>query len=224
MSLLAILTAALAALTLVGCVYLFVQDPDRLSRTELVNLGVFAIPRLAAFRLIALVVIFLLPAAAVTTANLEVIEGAQTVAACGGCHIMNPMITDMTDPESDSLAARHYRGPAASGHECYSCHSGYGFNGALAAKLEGYRHLVRYTTGLYPEPVRVRGHFDSASCLGCHEGTQAFEAVNSHRVVREAAMEPATSCLNCHGLAHPSRTQRTPGSPDYDRLMGRVAG
>ena len=208
MSLLAILTAALATLTLVGCIYLFVQDPDRLSRTELVNLGVFAIPRLAAFRLIALVVIFLLPAAAVTTANLEVIEGAQTVAACGGCHIMNPMITDMTDPESDSLAARHYRGPAASGHECYSCHSGYGFNGALAAKLEGYRHLVRYTTGLYPEPVRIRGHFDSAS----------------HRVVREAAMEPATSCLNCHGLAHPSRTQRAPGSPDYDGLMGRAAG
>ncbi len=223
MSVLAILTVVLAVLTLAGCVYLFVRDPDRLSRTELVNLGFFAIPRLAAFRLIALIVILLLPAAALTTANLEVIEGAQTVEACGGCHIMQPMITDMVDPASDSLAARHYRGPAASGHECYSCHSGYGFSGALAAKLEGYRHLVRYTTGLYPEPVRIRGHFDSASCRGCHEGTRVFEAVNSHHIVRDAAMEPATSCLNCHGLAHPSGAERTPGHPDYDRLMGKVA-
>jgi hypothetical protein len=29
------------------------------------------------------------------------------------------------------------------------------------------------------------------------------------------------SCLNCHGMAHPTREQRTPGHRDYDRLMGR---
>jgi hypothetical protein len=26
-------------------------------------------------------------------------------------------------------------------------------------------------------------------------------------------------CLNCHGQAHPSSLQRTPGSTDYARLM-----
>jgi hypothetical protein len=36
-------------------------------------------------------------------------------------------------------------------------HTDYGLAGTLAAKMEGYRHLARYTTHTYPEPVRLRG-------------------------------------------------------------------
>ncbi len=28
--------------------------------------------------------------------------------------------------------------------------------------------------------------------------------------------------MNCHGKAHPTRAQRTPGHPDYEKLIGEV--
>jgi hypothetical protein len=45
--------------------------------------------------------------------------------------------------------------------------------------------------------------------------------VPSHHTVRQQLQENTVSCLNCHGAAHPTRGQRTPGSADYDRLMAR---
>ncbi len=219
MSFLATVTAVLSGLALAGCVYLFFRDPRKLGRGEFVNLGFLTLTRLSVYKLIAVTVMGVLPIAALSTANLEVIEGAKTVQACAGCHVMWPMVNDMVDPGSDSLSARHYRSAAMSGDQCYACHSGYGFNGALEAKLEGYRHLVRYTTGLYPEPVKKRGHFNSGACFGCHEGTSGFEAVRSHDVGRERLRSGQMSCLSCHGLAHPSRSERTPGSASYQQLM-----
>jgi len=136
---------------------------------------------------------------------------------------MQPMVTDMVDPNSDSLAARHYRAPAMQDRQCYTCHAGYGFSGAFAAKLEGYRHLVRYTMGFYTEPIRIRSHFDSKSCLGCHDGTAAYKKIRSHSIVGERLLDGSMNCTNCHGMAHPARARRTPGSADYERLMGGPA-
>ncbi len=222
MSLLSALTAALAFVIVVGCLYLFIRDPRKLRSGAVTRLSFIAVPSLATYKLIGLATIGVLPAATLITANLDIMEGAKTVESCSECHVMQPMVSDMMDPASDSLAARHYRGPAMQKHECYTCHAGYGFRGALAAKLEGYRHLVRYTTKMYQEPIRVRGHFDSKSCLSCHDGTEGFEDIRSHRIARERLTEGKMSCTNCHGLAHPSRTQRTPGSSDYERLMHGV--
>jgi hypothetical protein len=49
-----------------------------------------------------------------------------------------------------------------------------------------------------------------------------FEAVPWHHTVNESLAKNEMSCLNCHGLAHPTRASRTPGSPDYARLMGKA--
>ena len=220
MSLLAALTAGIAVLTILGCLYLYRTNPDQLSRVKVVKLWVLALPELAVYRLIAIVVLALLPAAAVTTSNLEVVEGAKSVEACASCHVMQPMVTDMVDNTSTSLAARHFKSPAMAENQCFTCHSGYGWNGALEAKLDGYRHLVRYTTKTYEEPIEIRGHFDSSSCLSCHSGKGSFEVVRSHEILLEETPDPGEiRCVNCHGLAHPSRASRTPGSKDYDRLM-----
>src|SRR5690606_20177546 len=139
---------------------------------------------------------------------------------CNKCHVMTPMVTDMRDPESDSLAARHFKNGYIAEQQCYQCHSGYGFNGALAAKLEGYRHLVRYTSHFYEEPIKMRGAFDSASCWSGHSGREGCMKINSHRGARDRLVNDEMSCTNCHGPAHPTRTERTPGSPLYDKLMG----
>ena len=65
------------------------------------------------------------------------------------------------------------------------------------------------------------GSGDNKNCLKCHSGMPKFEAVASHHSVADDLEDNAMSCLNCHGLAHPTRQARTPGSADYDRLMGR---
>jgi hypothetical protein len=136
------------------------------------------------------------------------------------CHVMTPMVTDMHEPGSQTLAARHFRNGWIPKDQCYQCHSDYGLAGDLAAKAEGYRHLARYTTRTHTEPIKYRGVFPNDNCLKCHDGTPKFGAVDSHTTVRARLDDNSLSCLNCHGRAHPTREQRTPGHADYDRLMG----
>jgi nitrate/TMAO reductase-like tetraheme cytochrome c subunit len=132
---------------------------------------------------------------------------------------MRPMVNDMMDPQSDTLAARHFKNRWIPKDQCYECHSDYGLSGNLAAKMEGFRHLARYTTRTYTEPIQYRGVFDNDNCLKCHGNMPKFEAVPWHHTVNKFVEKNEMSCLNCHGLAHPTRASRTPGSPDYPRLM-----
>lgn len=224
MSPFALATALFAAVTLIGCVYLFVRKPEALAKAAPVKLGIVTVSAIAAWKITAFLSLFVFPTGALAAAQFELLEGAKKTDACGECHVMQPMVTDMRDPFSDSLAARHFKNHFIAEDQCYQCHSGYGFNGAIAAKLEGYRHLVRYTTGLYEEPIKMRGAFDTASCLHCHEGTPPFVAINSHQVALEKLQKHEMSCTNCHGPAHPTRSERTPGSPLYSKVMGHSEG
>jgi len=222
-SVFSLLTLLFGGLTIVGAVYLFVRSPARLVSAPAVRLGFVTLSALTFYKLVAFVTLGALPVAAATTTHLELLEGAKEVSACGDCHVMTPMVTDMRDPSSDSLAARHFKNRYISDQQCYHCHAGYGFNGAFAAKMEGYRHLVRYTTHLYEEPIKMRVTFDVASCLSCHRGTVKFAAINSHAVALSRLHDGSVSCVNCHGPAHPTRAERTPGSAKYNYLMGKNA-
>ena len=71
----------------------------------------------------------------------------------------------------------------------------------------------------FEEPIRLRGEYLNENCLNCHRGTAKFEAISSHHSARSRLEDSAMNCLNCHGLAHPSPARRTPGNPDYERLM-----
>jgi nitrate/TMAO reductase-like tetraheme cytochrome c subunit len=164
----------------------------------------------------------MVPVAAIGLANYHTFEGTHKVSACASCHVMLPMVNDMQQATSNTLAARHFKNHWIPQNQCYECHADYGLNGNLQAKMEGYRHLARYTTRTYQEPIKLRGHFDNANCLKCHQGMPLFEAVKSHQSVRALLDKSSMSCLNCHGQAHPSRQQRTPGSADYAKLMEAV--
>src|SRR5262249_33731558 len=106
--------------------------------------------------------------------------------------------------------------------QCYHCHSDYGLSGDLEAKMTGFRHLARYSTRTYHEPICGRTPFNNHNCLKCHGAAPRFEAVTSHQTVKDLLTTSAMSCLNCHGKPPPTRAQRTPGSADYDRLMEPV--
>jgi hypothetical protein len=66
-----------------------------------------------------------------------------------------------------------------------------------------------------------RGRYDNKNCPKCHGGMPKFEAVASHHTVAGELGDSAMNCLNCQGLARPTRQARTPGLADYDRLMGK---
>jgi len=155
--------------------------------------------------------------------NYHVFVSSKEVESCMNCHVMKPFGNDMMyNPQSMTLAARHYRNNWIKENECYSCHKDYGFQGTLKAKADGYRHLMKYITGTYQEPITFRGEFNSMNCMGCHENTPAFEELPEHQPIIEdlASDNPTLSCLNCHGTAHPQRSRRTPGHPDYEKLKG----
>ena len=171
-------------------------------------------------KIMSLFAIFIAPLLSLVVANYHVFETSKEVKSCMGCHVMLPMGIDMLDSNSTSLAARHYRNNWINKQECYSCHKDYGLNGTFKAKADGYRHLLTYVTHTYKEPIKYRGEFNINNCLQCHEGTSVFMKVEEHEPVIENIKKGAqnVSCLNCHGLAHPSSLRRTPSHPDYKML------
>ena len=74
-----------------------------------VNIGVARVPALVFARLVALMALMILPAAAVFLANYHTFEGVHEVRGCASCHVMLPMVNDMRDPASETLAALHYK-------------------------------------------------------------------------------------------------------------------
>jgi len=195
---------------------------DQISADKVVNLGIARVPALALAKLLAFASLIVLPAMAAFLANYHTFEGVHEVRGCASCHVMLPMANDMKDPNSGTLAARHYKNAWIAENQCYHCHSDYGLAGNLEAKMTGFRHLARYTTGTYTEPLKARVRFNNKNCLNCHAGTPRFEAVQSHATAHDKLVENRMICLNCHGQAHPTSVQRTPGSSDYARLTEKL--
>ena len=190
-----------------------------LKETKQISIGIFTLSSVTILEILTFISVFLIPTATITVANYHVIEGVHTVEACSRCHIMRPMVNDLYDNQSDTLASRHYKNRWIQENQCYSCHSNYGFTGDLTAKMEGFRHLARYTTHTYTEPIVAKHRYDNQQCLKCHSNMPKFQAVQSHHTVMERLQNSNLSCLNCHGKAHPNRADRTPGSNKYEYLM-----
>jgi len=223
-SLLAVVTTLgviLGALGVLLCLRILLVKPADLASTAPVRLGIATLPRGTYLKLLAFAALLVVPLGAVAVANYHVFEGVEEVRGCASCHTMWPMVNDMRNPQSGTLAARHFRNHWIADRQCYHCHSDYGLSGAANAKLEGYRHLARYVTRTYPEPIRLRGHYLNGNCLNCHAIMAKFQQVPSHHTVGERLRTNQMTCLNCHGLAHPSPVARTPGSAEYAGLLSR---
>ena len=206
-------------LTIVGGFLIARRNFARLAERPDVSLGIATLSATAFWKLSALAIIAILPAATIAVANYHTFVGVHEVQACSQCHVMRPMVNDLHDPNSDNLAARHFKNGYIPTGQCYACHSDYGFSGDMAAKMEGFRHLARYTTRTYKEPLAARTRFDNHQCLKCHQGKTPFESVHVHGDVLARLESSNMSCLNCHGRAHPTRADRTPGSARYNALI-----
>lgn len=101
-------------------------------------------------------------------------------AACANCHVMG-------DHYSAWLKSSH-RAVAV----CNDCHTPSGFVAKYATKASnGFWHSYGFTTGDYPDPLRIKPHnleVANDACQKCHADLTASMAF--HR-------EPA-SCVSCH--------------------------
>jgi nitrate/TMAO reductase-like tetraheme cytochrome c subunit len=148
--------------------------------------------------------IAVLPLAVVFFAYSYGLEKSKSVDACGHCHVMTPWVQDLRNPKSDTLAAVHFKNRYIQENHCYTCHSDYGMFGTVRAKWEGLGHVLRNTTGRYERPIHIARHYSNLRCLNCHGGSQKFLDPEKHPKEDLADMiSGKTSCLDCHGPAHP---------------------
>jgi len=122
---------------------------------------------------------------------------------CGSCHIMQPWMHDLKDPESETLAAVHYQNRYILENQCYTCHAEYTMFGPMKAKLAGVQHLARYVTGHYELPLKTREPYHFENCNHCHADAKVFR--ETHADSLEDLASGAATCLDCHAPAHPDQ-------------------
>lgn len=139
--------------------------------------------------------------------NFVAIEGAKKVSFCGSCHpVMDPYVSDMLDPNSNSLAAVHYKYRYIVEDHCYSCHVRYGLFGTFRAKYEGLKDVYRFYTATWEIPIELSLPYSNWNCLYCHAGALNFEKLDLHLDFAEDMRSDDISCLKCHSLSHPRQS------------------
>jgi len=109
-------------------------------------------------------------------------------AACVNCHVMSPQFEGWLKGSHRAVAT------------CNDCHTPHGFVAKYATKaLNGWNHSLAFTTGEFPEPIRVTSRnrrIAQESCEKCHgELVHALEIVGAGE---------APACVRCHGaVGHP---------------------
>jgi nitrate/TMAO reductase-like tetraheme cytochrome c subunit len=153
--------------------------------------------------------LFVLPFVALTGTTSAVLEGTKPVESCAQCHVMDPFVQEMRHEEGTSLAARHYKNRWIETNQCHQCHTGYGAQGDLAAKRDGFRHWAMYVTSSWPEPIEFRGSYPNENCLNCHMETKSFQTVPSNQALSPRLVSDDVSCATCHGPPHPPPGERS---------------
>jgi len=160
------------------------------------------------YYLMLLIGLFLLPSLTLLNATSLLFEETEKVSSCASCHTMTPFVNDMQNPQSTTLAARHFTNKWIADRQCYTCHTSYGIHGTFHAKMDGMRHWWRYVTGTWAEPIRYKGAYPNANCLACHGGTPKFAGQAIHQAQAEDLAADRVACLTCHGPPHPAPDAR----------------
>ena len=103
--------------------------------------------------------------------------------ACANCHVMRG--------QYDAWAKSSHHNVAV----CNDCHTPHNFIGKYAVKgLNGFNHSWAFTTGRFPEPIRITAlnrRVAEASCRYCHS-----EIVQMIDAAPRSGEE--LSCIRCH--------------------------
>jgi len=173
-----------------------------------------------------LVGLLVLPMLTLTATTTVILEETKTVNSCASCHSMDPFVSDMRNPASTTLAARHFINKWIPENQCYECHTTYGIHGTFKAKCVGLRHWWKYTTDDWQRPITYVGKYPDANCLKCHEGTPGYLNAPPHQAAFKALETGEVDCMFCHGPPHPTAEQRkdVPKYPSAEPPKGEPNG
>jgi len=149
--------------------------------------------------------IILLPIFSVSTGMVLVFSRAERVEFCGSCHrALDPYVEEMMSPQSEGLAAIHYRNQLIASNQCYQCHTSYGLFGTVKAKLQGIRQVVRYYSNTYELPLEMWKPYSNEDCLKCHSRSANWLAREEHMAPdqKQALLQGSVSCMDCHMGGH----------------------
>jgi len=103
--------------------------------------------------------------------------------ACVNCHAMIPQFDGWNHSSHKAVAG------------CNDCHTPHRFPDKWIVKgINGWNHSLAFTTGNYPDPIRIRGfnaRIAHENCLECHAGV--VSQIN-HMIDDEEL-----TCVRCHG-------------------------
>jgi hypothetical protein len=133
------------------------------------------------------------------------IEESKPVNFCNSCHVMEGYVKDLKNPESEYVAAIHYKYRLIADNQCYQCHSEYGLFGTAKAKMSGIRHIWSYYIAGYEKPIKLRGTYDNHICLHCHGPVEDYQDVDEHKDYLKDLELNKQSCFgaDCHVSPHP---------------------
>lgn len=147
--------------------------------------------------------IVILPLVSLAMGNLVGLQQAKKVEFCGSCHLtMGTFVADLRNPDSTSLAAKHFRNRWIPEAQCYTCHASYGLFGDVQAKMAGLGDVYKYYTHTYKYPIALHEPYQNAECLKCHEHTPKFVNSETHGQGMDAIRSGEIKCIECHGPAH----------------------
>lgn len=125
---------------------------------------------------------------------------ASSVEFCGSCHTMTPWFDNVTNPESDSLAAEHYKRRWIQHEQCFTCHSDYSFLGPIEAKINGVRHVAAFYLG-FRGRIELYEEFPNGHCLQCHAEAKGFLEDSNHDPIADI-LSGKDRCVECHEDVH----------------------
>lgn len=141
-------------------------------------------------------------------------EESKSVNFCSSCHKpMGPFVRDMKNPDSDTLAALHFKNRYIQSDQCWTCHSDYGVAGTAKAKIRGLTHISYVALDAWQPPIKLFKPYNWRICLQCHAESALFRSPRNggeaHDGVLAGVLKGETTCGDCHGLAHPAREARS---------------
>lgn len=111
--------------------------------------------------------------------------------ACANCHIMNDQYDGWQKSSHKAVAG------------CNGCHTPPGTLGKYSAKaLNGFLHSFAFTTGQFPDPIRIKDYnrrITEQACRHCHAG-MSDSIDGTHRLKTDQKL----NCTKCHAeVGHP---------------------
>jgi cytochrome c nitrite reductase small subunit len=140
----------------------------------------------------------------------EVFKESKSVSFCNSCHVMESRVENLRDPDSEFLAAQHFKYRWIANNQCYQCHTDYRMFGGVQAKLSGFWHLWAYYVTGYELPLKIYGTYNNKICLYCHGPVLDYQEVEEHQEHFRDLELSKKSCQgsDCHVSPHPKEKEK----------------